>query len=104
MVSSRSSQLTLTMHPSKSFTVRVPGAAASLALLLLVSVFLLHALPLPSADWSNWRGPNGLGVSAEKTLPLHWSKTQNIAWSATLPGKGASSPIVVGDRVYITTQ
>jgi len=64
--------------------------------------FGLH--PLAAADWANWRGPNGLGVSAEKNFPVHWSKSHNIAWTAALPGKGASSPIVVGERVYLTTQ
>jgi outer membrane protein assembly factor BamB len=57
-----------------------------------------------AADWPCWRGPAGLGVSAERNLPLEWRKDKNIAWKLALPGKGASSPIVVGDRVYLTTQ
>ena len=56
------------------------------------------------ADWPCWRGPDNLGVSTEEHLPLHWSRDKNVAWTATLPGKGASSPVVVGDRVYVTTQ
>jgi len=67
---------------------------------------LLTILPPPAraADWPCWRGPDGLGVSAEKNLPSEWSKEKNIAWSLELPGKGASSPIIVGDRIYLTTQ
>src|SRR5437867_3393297 len=57
-----------------------------------------------AADWPCWRGPDGLGVSTEKDLPVQWSKDKNIAWSLEVPGNGASSPIVVGDRVYLTTQ
>jgi outer membrane protein assembly factor BamB len=66
---------------------------------------LLTALPfLHAAEWPCWRGPDGLGVSPEKNLPTEWSKEKNIAWSLELPGKGASSPIIVGDRLYVTTQ
>ncbi len=72
-----------------------------LAFLAVLTVLLS---PLHAAEWPCWRGPDGLGVSAEKNLPTVWSKEQNIAWKLELPGKGASSPIVVGDRVYVTTQ
>ncbi|HUR46403.1 MAG TPA: PQQ-binding-like beta-propeller repeat protein [Candidatus Saccharimonadales bacterium] len=57
-----------------------------------------------AADWPCFRGPDGLGVSAEKGLPLEWSKEKNVAWSIPLPGKGASAPVIVGNRVYVTTQ
>jgi outer membrane protein assembly factor BamB len=59
-------------------------------------------------DWSRFRGPNGMGVSEATGLPLEWSKAKdeqsakNIAWKTPLPGPGASSPIVHGDRVYLT--
>jgi outer membrane protein assembly factor BamB len=56
-----------------------------------------------AADWSCFRGPDGLGVSSEKKLPVRWSKEKTV-WKLDLPGKGASSPIVVGERVYVTTQ
>jgi len=72
------------------------------ALLLLALTGSL--LPLPAADWPCWRGPDGLGVSREKDLPVSWSRDRNIAWQVELPGKGASSPIVAADRVYLTTQ
>ena len=57
-----------------------------------------------AADWPCWRGPDGLGVSLETNLPIEWDRDKNIAWRTEIPGRGASSPIVVGDRVYITTQ
>ncbi len=73
------------------------------------SVFLIFILatsliPARGADWPCWRGPDGLGVSRETGLPVAWASEQNIAWKIALPGKGASSPIVVGERVYLTTQ
>src|SRR6266404_4771746 len=71
---------------------------------LIILLPFVGALNLAAADWSCWRGPDGLGASAEKNLPTHWSKEKNIAWNVALPGKGASSPIVAGDRVYVTTQ
>ncbi len=54
------------------------------------------------ADWAGFRGPSGMGTSDAKGLPLTWSATENIAWKTPLPGPGASSPIVWGDRIYLT--
>lgn len=54
-------------------------------------------------DWTQFRGPGGLGISDEKGTPIKWSSTENIAWKAELPGPGASSPIAVGNRVYLTS-
>ena len=54
-------------------------------------------------DWLRFRGPSGSGVSAETdNLPVRWSPSANLAWKAELPGAGVSSPIVVGDRVFLT--
>ncbi len=53
-------------------------------------------------EWSRFRGPNGSAVSAETGLPVTWSDTENVAWKAELPGQGSSSPIVCGDRVFVT--
>jgi outer membrane protein assembly factor BamB len=54
------------------------------------------------ADWRQFRGPGGLGVSPEKGLPIEWSAGQNIVWKTKLPGAGASSPVTVGNRVFVT--
>jgi outer membrane protein assembly factor BamB len=56
-----------------------------------------------AAEWPGWRGPRGDGVSDEKNLPLRWSRTDNVAWKVAIPGRGYSSPIVWGDRVFLTT-
>jgi outer membrane protein assembly factor BamB len=65
-------------------------------------VFFVLTFSLTAADWPQFRGPGGAGVSAETGLPIHWSPTENIHWKAELPGRGVSSPIVAGGRVYIT--
>lgn len=56
-----------------------------------------------AADWAQFRGPNGTGVVADKAAyPTVWSDTQNVKWSTPLPGPGSSSPIVVGDKLFVT--
>jgi len=58
--------------------------------------------PARAEDWPSWRGPEGIGVSADKNLPLKWSASENVRWRAQLPGPCNSSPIVWGDRVFVT--
>jgi outer membrane protein assembly factor BamB len=55
-----------------------------------------------AADWPQFRGPGGQGVSAEKGLPTTWSGSENIVWKTELPGAGTSSPIFVGNRIFLT--
>ena len=57
-----------------------------------------------AANWPQWRGPQGTGVSNEMGLPVEWSRDQNIAWRAPLSGLGVSAPVVWGDRVFLTYQ
>ena len=54
------------------------------------------------ANWPAWRGPEGSGVSPETNLPLYWGTNRNVRWSVPLPGPGNSTPIVWGDKVFIT--
>lgn len=68
-------------------------------------VFLMltaTAVGATGANWPAWRGPEGSGVSQETNLPLHWSMNQNVRWSVPLPAPGNSTPIVWGDKVFIT--
>lgn len=55
-----------------------------------------------AGDWPAFRGPNGNGFSNERNVPTHWGPDQNIKWKVKLPEPGNSSPIVTGDRVFIT--
>jgi outer membrane protein assembly factor BamB len=70
-------------------------------------VLTLCALGLPSLgrgdNWPQFRGPAGTGVATETNLPGEWSKDKNIRWKVTVPGVAWSSPIVWGDKVFVTT-
>jgi outer membrane protein assembly factor BamB len=63
---------------------------------------LLTCLSLKAENWPMWRGTNGLGISQEKNLPLKWSATENIAWKVTLPYRGNSTPIIWGEKIFLT--
>lgn len=74
------------------------------SLLLAVGLALVVAQPaLGQGQWPQFRGPNSSGVAADAKLPDSWSKTQNVVWKAELPGKGWSSPIVCGNRIFVTS-
>ncbi len=60
-------------------------------------------LLLCAQDWPRFRGPDGQGHSPEKGLPESWTATTNVAWKTAIPGEGWSSPIVWGDRVFLTS-
>jgi outer membrane protein assembly factor BamB len=53
--------------------------------------------------WPRWRGPSGQGMVSGSGYPDRWSATQNVRWKSPVPGSGNSSPIVWGDRIYLTT-
>jgi hypothetical protein len=72
------------------------GSIAAVALIIAAGAVLAE-------NWPAWRGPRGDGTSAETSVPLHWSGTDNVAWKTAIPGKGHSSPIVWGDRIFLTT-
>jgi outer membrane protein assembly factor BamB len=64
------------------------------------------ALPLAAAepDWPQWRGPAGQGhAPAAHDLPVTWSETENVAWKTPLAGRGWSSPVIGGGRIWVTT-
>src|SRR5262245_5799620 len=54
-----------------------------------------------AADWPQFRGPGGMGVSTQTGLPVTWSQKSNVRWKVKLPGGGTSSPIVVGERLFL---
>jgi outer membrane protein assembly factor BamB len=60
-------------------------------------------VPSLAEDWPSWRGPRADGTCNEKDFPLKWSATENIAWKTPIPGRGHSSPIVSGERIFVTT-
>jgi outer membrane protein assembly factor BamB len=72
--------------------------AASITLTLV-----LLGASLQARNWPGWRGADGQGVSDEVALPTEWAADRNVAWKAAIPGRGHSSPIVWGNRVFLTT-
>lgn len=64
---------------------------------------LLGAGWAAGADWPQFRGPGANGISAEKNLPAEWSPTKNVRWKTPIPGRGRSSPVVWGERIFLTT-
>ena len=64
--------------------------------------FLLFAGPV-RADWPEFRGPTGQGISTETNLPIEWGPAKNVAWKTPIPGLGWSSPVIAGGKVYLTT-
>ena len=69
---------------------------------IALTALLSLAFTLAANDWQNWRGPNYNGATEAKGLPVKFSKTENIAWSTPMPGPSAATPIILGDRVFLT--
>jgi outer membrane protein assembly factor BamB len=83
-------------------------AQALFGRLLAAVVICAAALPQcrgaePQLDWPQWRGPLGTGVAPAARPPVQWSENKHIRWKTALPGKGHSTPIVWGERIFLTT-
>lgn len=72
-------------------------------LLSCVAFFASNVGASGDGNWPQWRGPSSQGVSAEKNLPEEWSEEKNVKWKTAIPGRGHSSPIVWGKRIFLTT-
>jgi outer membrane protein assembly factor BamB len=74
---------------------------------VLGSVLAVAAGRAPQAGaeafWPQWRGPHATGVAPKATPPIEWSESRNVRWKIEVPGRGAASPIVWGERVYLLT-
>ncbi len=77
---------------------------ANLFVSVLLSVVIVRCSHADEKNWTRFRGPNATGVvSDDPRLPTDWSKTENVAWSIDVAGQGWGSPIVVGDRVFVSS-
>ncbi|MFN0120077.1 MAG: PQQ-binding-like beta-propeller repeat protein [Blastocatellia bacterium] len=76
-----------------------------LCLILLSMAFVSASTPPPAGpmNWPQFRGAESIGVAEDPALPDKWSATENVAWKTPIPGVGWSSPIVWGDRVFLTS-
>jgi outer membrane protein assembly factor BamB len=83
----------------KVSATRLRSAVISLIALSVIS----SAAAARGSNWPQWRGPASQGVSEEKGLPSEWGDKKNVAWKTPIPGNGHSSPIVWGNRIFLTT-
>ena len=87
--------------PPAALISRLPGTFAMKPLLLLA---LLCTSSLSMAgDWPNWRGPHGNGTADGAGYATEWSADKNVVWQYELHGRGASTPTVAGDTIFVTT-
>ena len=75
----------------------VPATQVLLALLFAV------ATGLAAENWPQWRGPRFDGTSSAEKIPLRWSRDENLLWRVELPGPAASTPVIWGDRIFLTS-
>ena len=81
-----------------------PPVGALLQMVLTVVLLMPSLLiVLHAENWPEFRGPTGQGHSRERGLPLTWSETENVRWKIPITGKGWSSPVILGDRIWLTT-
>ncbi len=73
----------------------------------LIAILIAPAWAAETADadrfWPSWRGPSNTGVSPAGDPPIEWSETKNIRWKVAIPGEGQGTPIIWGDRVFVTS-
>ncbi len=81
--------------------------SSSIIKIILVILFLSCVAGLATtagaANWPQWRGPGGSGVSTETNLPAEWNVNKNIKWKTPIAGRGHSSPVVWGNKTFVTT-
>jgi outer membrane protein assembly factor BamB len=87
---------------SKILTI---GTAAPALCGLLFAALAIQAEPpnIPKDAWPGWRGPAGNGLSTLTGLPSSWDAARNVAWKTPVEGRGHSSPVVWGKRIFLTT-
>jgi outer membrane protein assembly factor BamB len=73
-----------------------------LAVWSLAAMMCARAASGVEGDWPGWRGPLGDGHTTDNTVPVQWDEN-SIVWRAELPGEGQSSPVIAGDRIFLTT-
>jgi outer membrane protein assembly factor BamB len=64
---------------------------------------LATTVTVRSQDWPEFRGPGGQGHATDRDVPVEWSESRNVVWKTPVPGRGWSSPVVAGGRVWVTT-
>jgi len=78
------------------------NVSVQVILFALILTSLFCSPDVYGSNWPQFRGPDGLGIAQTSSLPTRWSNGENIVWKATIPGAGASSPVIYGNRVFLT--
>jgi outer membrane protein assembly factor BamB len=81
------------------FRNQLSGIVTFLALMAMAVV----SADLRAQDWPNWRGPNYNGSTEAKGLPTKFSKTENVKWAADMPGHSSGTPVIIGDKVFVSS-
>ena len=84
------------------FSSRI-SIALVISLLLTLTLLNSNAGASGRSNWPQWRGPDGQGISTETGLPTEWSDAKNVKWKTAIAGRGHSSPIVWGRKIFLTT-
>ena len=69
----------------------------------LLALLITASAGLSADEWPMWRGPLGTGVAPTADPPIEWSETRNVKWKIEIPGRGSSSPVIWGDRIFLLT-
>ncbi len=80
-----------------------PAQARTRLVTILIALAAIVSAPIFAEEWTQFRGPGGMGISDAEGLPATWDSNTNVVWTTKLPGPGGSSPIVVGNRLFITS-
>jgi outer membrane protein assembly factor BamB len=85
--------------------IKATALAALVVCLVVAAVFNQSSIYVAAkgANWAQWRGPEGRGISSETGVPTEWSATKNVLWKTPIPGRGHSSPIIWDKKVFLTT-
>ena len=86
----------------------MPRHAMIRAIIVTAVILMLVGEPLrvtadETPSWSEWRGPNANGVALNSKPPIEWGTEKNMRWSTAIPGRGHSTPVAFGDRIFLTT-
>ena len=91
------------MKPASALLLSIAIAGTAVTLVAKVGSSPASVQGSPDRYWPQWRGPQGTGVSRTANPPVEWSDTRNIRWKVEIPGRGSGTPVIWGDRVYVTS-
>ena len=71
---------------------------------ILALALMTAATAVQAENWPSWRGPTSNGISNEKNVPAKWGRDENVAWRLALPGDAGATPVVWGNRLFLTSE